>query len=275
MDSPPPPTLGQRALLFLQRPLGRRLYALVGVNLMLLKYVVEWLVIHQTTGRDYAPLDFVNPVLSSRLALLRGGPEWLGIAWIMWTIPFLVIAMALSVRRALDAGWSPWTAMTMLVPALNLVMMVLLALLPSKAVVGGGEIVPSRGPSELELDDPQQRSALASGAIGTLAAVAYSFAMLCIFIYGFDSYGSTLFFGLPIVAGAVSGFWFNLRGPRRWSATLCVALLPAVIVGALLLVFAFEGIICLLMAAPLMLPLSLVGGVLGKSFAAVQRDRRP
>ena len=54
--------------------------------------------------------------------------------------------------------------------------------------------------------------------------------------------------------------------------SLGVAMLPVLCLGAVLLLLALEGAVCILMAAPIMLPLAVVGGLIGKVVADISRD---
>ena len=83
---------------------GPATYALSGLALMLLKYAVEALAIWWYTSSIFAPWDFVNPLLTARTEILRSAPEWLPAALFLWTLPFLWIAISMSVRRVIDAG---------------------------------------------------------------------------------------------------------------------------------------------------------------------------
>jgi hypothetical protein len=49
--------------------------------------------------------------------LLRPAPPWLSLALYAWTLPFLWIAVSMSIRRAADAGITPWIGFGVLVPA--------------------------------------------------------------------------------------------------------------------------------------------------------------
>jgi len=53
-----------------------------------------------------------------------------------------------------------------------------------------------------------------------------------------------------------------------------VSILPIAILGAILLMVAMEGVICLLMAAPLAAILALLGGSLGFAIQAAHWGRR-
>ena len=82
-----------------------------------------------------------------------------------------------------------------------------------------------------------------------------------------------LFLLTPFVIGAITAYVANNGtdiGARRtmWSVVIAVAL------GSLALVaVALEGIVCIVMAAPLGLSMALIGGVLGREMAL--RSRRP
>ena len=78
----------------LQGTVSRKEYLLTGLGLMLFKYAVEAGVIATVSGKFYSPLDFVNPLLSVRSQFIQGAPEWLGMAWVLWTIPFVWIAVS-------------------------------------------------------------------------------------------------------------------------------------------------------------------------------------
>ncbi len=265
----PRDVLGWLRLWFLLRdPVGRKAYAISGFGLMVLKYVVELLVLGQLTGMFYTPLNFVNPSFAARSMFLQGAPEWLGMAWVIWTLPFLWISVSMSVRRALDAGLSPWHGLWMFVPWLNLAWMLVLAALPSAP----------KPPQYWHPDTqryesyrPNEASAALKAGLGGMAVGAlYASVMIQLSIYVLESYGVVLFFGTPFVTGVASGYLFNLRGSRSHAATMGVAFLSVILTGMGLLAFAIEGAVCLIMAAPILAPLAVMGAPLGKFLA----DRR-
>jgi uncharacterized membrane protein YhaH (DUF805 family) len=239
-------------------PISRRAYATIGVVLMLVKYGVEASSIWQLTGRVYTPLDFLNPLMNSRRMFLHGAPEWFGTAWLIWTLPFVTIAVVLSVRRAIDAGWSPWLGLVILVPFTNLLLMLTLACVPSANVRQRSVFPHSPPPAPAdEFQDREQAkhdivaTPAAAARNGVFTAAAYMLVCILLTIYAFDSYGVALFFGTPIVGGAFAAYTFNLSQQHGLGKTLVVSTLPVLCVGAVLLGAAFEGVICLFMAAPI------------------------
>jgi hypothetical protein len=77
------------------------------------------------------------------------------------------------------------------------------------------------------------------------------------------NYGWGLFVALPFTMGLVSVLIY--AGPKKRSLGSCllVAILPILFCGLCLFVIAAEGAICLIMAAPIGLVLSLFGGIVG------------
>src|SRR5262245_8407649 len=98
------------------------------------------------------------------------------------------------------------------------------------------------------------------GALLTVIAVAIGTLI-------FGTYGYGLFMLMPFVIGVVTGYLANRRGdigvgPTTFSVTIAIAL------GSLALVFvALEGLVCIVMAAPLGLGLAVLGGMLGRHIA--------
>jgi uncharacterized membrane protein YhaH (DUF805 family) len=264
----------QWKILDCRRPIGRSAYATIGALLMLVKYVVEMAAIKAYgTGQTYTLLDFLNPLLSARQKFLIGAPEWFGLAWIVWTLPFVAIAVTLTIRRAIAVGWSPWLGLAILVPFVNFVLMILLACVPSDSEANdaaAGVALRTEPPHASSLD--ASTALAAASGVGFSALYATIVALVC--IYGFDSYGAALFFGVPLVAGAAAGFQYNLRQPREWTPTLLVGMLPMVCLGGVFLLFALEGLICIAMAAPIALPLSALGAAIGKNIASLHQANR-
>jgi uncharacterized membrane protein YhaH (DUF805 family) len=256
-----------RLWFLLREPVGRREYAITGFGLMALKYGVEFAGVSAISGELYTPLNFVNPLISARERFVQGAPDWFGIVWVLWSLPFLWIALSMSVRRALDAGNSPWLGLSVLVPGLNLLAMLLLACEPTKQVqlkAWEHDFVPQ------DARDPVDATSVWSTAGGIAIGAVYATMMIQISIYLVDDYGAVLFFGTPFVTGVAAGYLLNLRSDRSLGQTLGVALASVFFSGVALLLFAVEGVICLLMAAPIMLPLGMVGAPVGKFLA----DRR-
>jgi len=241
----------------LAAPVDRITYAVTGVVLAAVKYAVEAAVIRTVTGRMLTPVDFVSPSFVTRSQLLEGAPEWLAWGLFLWSIPFIWLALSMSVRRAAAAGVSPWMGATVLLPLVNLVTMTLLACLPDRPAAFRP---PPVAPPTSSIEDMATIRAVS-------AALAVGFLTFLVGVSWFKTYGAVLFFGTPLVMGMVAGFLANRPVARSTAATLRIGVLVMFLAGGVLLAFAYEGLICLVMAAPIVMPLSVAGALLGKWIA--------
>jgi len=90
-----------------------------------------------------------------------------------------------------------------------------------------------------------------------------------------QTYGLALFILAPVVVGFHSAFALGSRGkPSRRGAVL-VSLLAIALLGSALLAFALEGLICLVMALPIAVPLAIVGALLGYSLRKYSFAHQP
>lgn len=231
---------------------------------MLVKYAGEALSLWLANGRFMTPLDFLNPLLSVRMELLKGAPEWLGLAWVLWSLPFLWIAISMSVRRAVNAGITPLPGLLVLIPLVNLVTMLLLTLLPENKPAYAGER------QAIENSVSWVRAAL----LGLLAGSALGMVMLALAVYALRSYGGALFLGTPVMIGVTAAVVWNFQQRRGYGASALLGMFTAVLAGGVMLMFALEGAICIFMAAPLALPLGALGGMLGQFIADCRPDAR-
>ena len=237
-------------------PVDRRTYLLHGAGLMLFKYGVDAAVVWAFVHRLWTPLTYLNPVWVLREQLLRGAPGWVGPALVLWTLPFLWIGMSMTLRRAADAGRSPWWGLLFFVPVANYAVMLWLALLPSRADRGG----PAAPPTAVDLR-------LRAGLLGVAAALAITIPTVLIGVYLRRMYSAGLFLGTPFTIGYVSAYVFNARGAQSEAHTLQVALLAVALAGGAMLVFALEGAVCIALAFPIAALLALPGALIGRAVA--------
>ena len=110
-------------------------------------------------------------------------------------------------------------------------------------------------------------------ALGVSLAVGAG--MFVVSVYLLSSYGASLFMGTPLLMGTTAGYLYNRPYPRTYAASSGMGLAAVSVAGLALLAFALEGVICIAMAVPLLLPIGALGGLLGKAIAdATQRPIR-
>lgn len=116
---------------------------------------------------------------------------------------------------------------------------------------------------------PALLSAFVSAALTIFTALALSWFS----VDQLSSYGLGIFLFTPIVCGAIAAFVYNFRKPRDFGGTILVSLLTGVLTLGSFLATGFEGLICLAMAVPIVLPLYTLGGILGYFLAAALNRR--
>ncbi len=273
MNSSPEP-LAENTLGIFWRIIGvhgtvsQSLYVAVGCGLMLFKYTVEMLTVHIFTARFFSPIQFFIPSISLRESIFEAAPAWLPWAMALWSIPFLWIAVTMTCRRAVDSGKSPWGCMWIFLPVVNLVAMLVFASLPAASGDSVRALKRMEKMTGVVIDDPTEvTSKVFAACAGLFVGSLFSLGLVLISIYTMHNYGSSLFIGMPLVAGAAAAYVFNQPDLKGAWASFVVGTLCVVLGEAVLLLFAFEGVICLVMAAPLMIPVGGLGGLLGWALA--------
>jgi uncharacterized membrane protein YhaH (DUF805 family) len=233
----------------------RRTYFVTGVSLMLVKYALDATVVWLITRQFWSPLEYLVPSLNLRAPKGKLFPGWLIVAMVAWSVPFLSMGATMTLRRALDAGRSPWLVVLFFVPVVNYAVMLWLSVLPSRPT--------ALGPRPEGLHPASLR--VAGAAIVVVGALGVALAAFCALVL--QGYGASLFLGTPFVMGMLSAFFLNRRDPTTTGATLRVAALTAALGGLALLLFALEGVLCIAMALPVAIPAAMLGAVLGRAVA--------
>ena len=108
--------------------------------------------------------------------------------------------------------------------------------------------------------------------LGTLSGVLIILLAVAISALVFRAYGWGLFVLTPFVVGSTTGFLANRHELRSTKATSGLVLLAAALGCFGLILFALEGLICLVMASPLAAIVAIAGGALGRSAARKGKD---
>jgi len=160
-------------------------------------------------------------------------------------MPFIWIGIAMTTRRICSAGLPHWLVMVFFIPGANLVMLGMLCIV--------------RAPGESE-----RRKAFRA-VLWLVIAIAVCTLMVWLGTERMKTYGLGLFIALPFCLGFLSVLIYDSDGERTARTCMGIAALSVVVLGVALLAFAMEGLICLMMALPLALPLALLGGAIAWS----------
>ena len=107
---------------------------------------------------------------------------------------------------------------------------------------------------------------------GTLSGVLIILLAVAISALVFRAYGWGLFVLTPFVVGFTTGFIVNRQELQSMSRTNGMVLLSAALGCFGLILFALEGLICLILASPLAAGVAVAGGALGRRAARIRKD---
>ena len=177
------------------------------------------------------------------------------------SLPFLWAGVVLTLRRLRSLGWPLWWVLFFFVPFLKLCLFMFLCMLPSRDAV---DEIPKIATGKLgRLAALIPRQALGSAVMGVIASLVLGLQAVWLGTSVLGNYGWSLFVGLPFMMGFLSVLIHSYHAPRTFRSCILTALIAVSLAGAGLLVAAMEGIICLIMVAPVALLLGIAGGVVG------------
>lgn len=263
----------------LRARVSRKQYLAWGFALAAAKFAIDTGIVYGFTKKTWSPLGYVLPSLILRYDHMQNTPEAVHMLLAIAAMPFLWIGLTMSVRRAADAGTSPWLGVLFLVPVVNYLAIGALSLLPTKETAKWepARVTPYRRPEDAGAPPPSGidlPSGVRAAMIGVLACILVGLSMLWLSVYGVGTYGMTLFFATPFTMGAVSSVIYNAKYPRSPWRTMGLALLGTILTGCVVMLFAIEGLICLAMAFPIAAVLAIVGSVIAWAIMTSARSSR-
>jgi hypothetical protein len=150
-----------------------------------------------------------------------------------------------------------------IVPVIQFFVFFVLCYLPSR------DSTETAKPSEL---GGLPRAAWKHIAQGVLAGVILTILSVALGALLFGTYGYGMFIVTPLLVGAVTAYFANREYDIGAGRTANLAMATTLLGGSVLILVALEGLVCLVLVAPLGIGLAAVGSVLGRLIA---RRRRP
>ena len=248
-----------------QGTVGRKKYLATGAILFAVKHLIDRIVATAVFGRPWSLFNYWvfaggTDIDETPQARLRFYAVMVAIA-----LPFIWTGVVLTLRRLRDAGLPTWLVVLFFVPFVNLLFFLVLAFMPARERV--------RGPGRIAasfFDRVIPRGAFGSAVLGIIITAAPIVALTLVSVEQFRNYGWGLFVGLPFALGLSSVMVYGYHAPRTVGKCVLVALLSVGLVSAVLIAVAIEGVICVLMAAPLGAIMAIFGGLVGY---AIQHHR--
>jgi uncharacterized membrane protein YhaH (DUF805 family) len=251
----------------------RTTYATVGICAFALKFLLDWLVVTRLFDRRWNLLSYWRPFGAiSGLHGLSADDRIFAAAMLFLALPFIWLGLAMTVKRLRDAGEPTWLAALFFAPIANVAFFLALSAKPSSVSAISEEGAPWPASHFLDRWIPRSPAASALLSIAVTALLGFVFALAGTEMV--SQYGWSLFVGLPFCLGLFAVLTYSYHEPRRFAECVMIAVLPIGMLSAILFFFAMEGVICLLMAAPLACILALLGGVVGFVIQAAHWGRK-
>ena len=127
--------------------------------------------------------------------------------------------------------------------------------------------VPTRTRRSHSLLPKRPTASVASLFLSSGAGTAVGLGMLLLSVGLLQEYGVALFIGAPFVMGTVSAYLFNRTSRSSFAATFGVSQLTLLVASLTILMFALEGVICILMSYPIATILATMGAFLGHAMS--------
>lgn len=234
--------------------------------LFALKYNLDRLALKIFFDRDWSVLSyFEQPVPWPNGLMPARNPNEFAVL-LGCSLPFLWMGIVLCLKRLRSARLPLSLALLFAVPVLKWFLFLALFLIPER--VAEAPVPPAE--AEMGIRRWFPRSALGSAALAVLVSVLVALAATALSTHLLRQYGWGLFAGAPFCMGFLAALIHGTRERRSVKESLTVATLTILIAGGALLAVAFEGVICLLMAAPLAFVPAIMGGLLGHAVQAAR-----
>ena len=250
----------------LLNPLGkinRTQFLVTGLLLTALKLALDYIVTTVGFHQIWNPIEYIWSKSPLMVFSERNAHTYF-FTMLLIAVPFAWIGVCLCCKRLRSANAPIWLVLFFFVPIAKWFLFANLVALPEK--IRAPRPLPPLPPGSFRawIGATAIRSAafavIATAAIGTLFAV-FS-------IHVLRRYGSTLFVGVPFYLGIFSTLIHEAARRRTLQESMVASLLSLMLVGALLLTFAIEGVICLAMAAPIAIVENILGALIGHALVS-------
>ncbi len=239
--------------------LARRVrYLVLSLALIASQNLVVWKAMQTFAPESSLDSEFWLTPLRSALEIIGLPPLWGALFFAYFLgVAYILALLAFSLARRTKRGFT--LAVLSVVPVIQLGAIVIHALLPAR--------------KEAKDDSGTSNHVAKSIVVGVIAGTAIIVLAVLISAVTFGAYGWGLFVMTPFLVGAVTGYLLNSESDLGLPTTLSLSLLAGGLGSLALIVMALEGIVCILLAAPLALPLVMIGASLGRAIAKARHTR--
>lgn len=238
--------------------LSRRDFAIASILVFIGLEAIAWSALALTNARPLEWWTWVNPIRAMAFSE-QAAALLLPALVLMLTTSWLLVALAF--RRARDANIDPASAILAAIPVVQILLVVWLS------------FASRRDRSEEAADEAHRPGKSRTIARGLLIGAALTVGATALSTLVFRVYGYSLFIATPCVIGAVTAYLGRRDGDLDFGASVRLAMFSLLLGGVALLGLAIEGVICLIMASPLIAAMGLLGALLGYAIAGMSERR--
>src|SRR3569832_1986470 len=243
-----------------QGTISRTRYLGTSLAQLLAQYLVHGLT-HAVYGHEVwgINLDRVLPAPGTVYELLFTSSGEQGIRLLVLALVAVIdlaaawLLLGAAIRRARTTSRSDLVACLSVVPLVQI---------PVIAWLGW-----SKSPEETGMAVAGNRIPLETVATSLVAGLVVAVALEIVSTLVFRTYGFVLFLGSPFIIGCVAGYIGNRRIDIGASATTRLILSACFLGCVCLLAVALEGVLCIVLAAPLIALTAWLGGLVGRAIA--------
>ncbi len=240
-------------------------YPLIGLFLVLAQHAYVWAAFRLEGSALHAdamfwlfPMRSLMELLDSNSLIVAGGFTWC-----------LICSLLLAIASFRRANWSKGGhagALFAMVPTIQIGLIAILSFVPRFAP---NPDMPERPGFDVAQARRQTLIGLASGMTIIVLAVLVSANAL-------GAYGDGLFVATPLLVGFTTGYAVNLNQQRSASNTVGLVIFAGLLGTLALLMLALEGLMCIILIAPLAAGIAAVGGLIGRAMAvSIHYPRKP
>lgn len=239
--------------------LHRLRYVLLSLGLIVSQNIVAWWAWATYASHQPVDLEFWLTPLRSALEIGSLPPIW-GAAIFTYCLLVAWLLALLSFRLAQRTNRGFILAVLSVVPLIQIGAIAINAILPGRDI--------------LQRKDQAKGQAAKNIVLGLVAGIALVVFAVIISAVTFGAYGWGLFVMTPFLVGTTTGFLVNAERDLGNLKTMELVVAAAGLGSLALVVLALEGVVCILLAAPLAVPVVMLGGVLGRRLAIARLRRR-
>ena len=249
--------------------IDRRPYFALGLSLGVLKLGLDYSVATRLFERSWSPFDYA--ITGQWLFALSPQDRFFFRTMLLVAVPFMWCGVALTVRRLRSAGLPLFAVVLFFAPLpMNLIVFLVLSMLPPRSLVGdlGDEIDESwRSPQYARkqgmLEKAIPESHLWAAVMAIVLPLPFAIALIALCTRILQYYGWGVFVGIPFALPMISVILYGYHHPRSLADCLWLGMVWLGVAYGAVLVVAIEGIICLVMALPIAVPVVLLGSAVG------------